>query len=815
MASLIPNLGTPSADAAGAMRNYLMASQALSQAYQAPIDIINKLNAENALAKKEAKQEARQAELDAQNKQLFDLKMQEVDRANKDRESLVNFNKGMLQPQVISGIITDTISPEQVEKMSFTPEELAQYNAGGGDLSKLTGSARTKAELQNKLSSFADTLPTSPEFQESDYQQAQRVASGMELTPGILEELKKYQVADVLAQKENKKEGTTYAAEAKELETKIAQLKTKQGSILDKQAGVGKEWGKSGSSSGSGTKMLDSGKMLKYSDMVKDTDSAEELQGMIKEVFINPNIPEKQKESIAANIVLSSGAKLPQGLIDFGKLNVSVEDAQKATTEYLANLQNGVYGNPNGAVTGTPKEVDGIDDEIALLEARRNAALAKANSYSDGDRLTSARELMGSRLDALLGGNNGISTGGNNVIDTGDKSIPLTIRTNNPGAVKNASRSDKNAMWEGQTGFDEQGHAVFSSPEYGARAMAKNLKTQIDKGNTLTTLLKEYATGNQEVYIKNVANKTGLDPNTKLTEGDIRKLMGAMVEHEAGVKNPFSADVLDKGYELALGKLPSTSNSKDVDVKSLFAKVEESRNSKGKDPQEVIDYYTKKREDIANIKTNAWDRTVNAFKGGPTVDDGYGKLTGKSYSKDISNVADALRKDGFSTVEDIAILATNMPEGKDKEAVANVLHYKLMQSDPEYRQLMKEKELNDAAWLAGETILSAVPVGKVVGNVAKRVLGPGTNTTALPNGWAGTTGREAMEKAATQAAAEKAAAKAAMQKKIAALEHDLQQVGGELSKNKVGSGMTRSGLENDFARIRKEQKELQDRLKSL
>lgn len=757
------------------------------------------------------KQDLRQAQVDQQNKQLFDLKMQEFDRANKDREALTQFGKGMLQPQVISGIITDTIAPEQVDRMSFTPEELAQYNAAGGDLSKLTGSARTKAELQTKLSNFADTLPSSPEFQESNYQQAQRVASGMEITPGILEELKKYQVADVLAQKENKKEGTTYLGEAKELESKIAELKTKQGAILDKQAGVGKEWGKSGSGSGSGAKMLDADKMLKYSEMVKSTDSAEELQGMIKEVFINPNIPEKQKEAIAANIVLSSGAKLPQGLIDFGKLNVSVEDAQKATTEYLANLQKGVYGNPNGAVAGTPKEIGGLADEIALLEARRNSALAKANSYSDGDRTSSARSLMGSRLDALLGGNN--------VIDTGDKSTPLTIRTNNPGAVKNASRTDKNAMWEGQTGFDEQGHAVFSSPEYGARAMAKNLQTQIEKGNTLTSLLKEYATGNQDSYIKNVSNKTGIDPNQKLTEGDIRKLMGAMVEHEAGVKNPFSSDILDKGYELALGKSPNstsiTPESKDVDVKALFAKVEESRNSKGKDAQGVIDYYSKKREDIANIKTNAWDRTVNAFKGGPTVDDGYGKLTGKSYSKDISNVSDSLRKDGFNSVEDIAILATNMPEGKDKEAVANVLHYKLMQSDPEYRQLMKEQEINDASWLAAETILATVPIGKVVGGVAKRVVGPGTHTSALPNGWAGTTGREAMEKAATQAAAEKAAAKAAMQKKIAALEHDLQQIGGELSKNKVGSGMTRSGLENDFARIRKAQKELQDKLKSL
>ena len=754
-------------------------------------------------------QYARQARADEQNKLLFDIKMDEYNRTNKDREALTQFGKGMLQPQVISGIVTDTISPEQVEKMSFTPEELAQYNAVGGDLSKLSGSAKTKAELQTKLSNFADTLPSSPEFQESNYQQAQRVASSMEITPGILEELKKYQVADVLAQKENKKEGTTYLGEAKELESKIAELKTKQGSILDKQAGVGKEWGKNGS--GSGAKMLDSGKMLQYSEMVKNTDSAEELQGMIKEVFINPNIPEKQKEAIAANIVLSSGAKLPQGLVDFGKLNVSVEDAQKATTEYLANLQKGVYGNPNGSVTGTPKEIGGLADEIALLEARRNSALAKANSYSDGDRTSSARALMSSKIDSLFGGNN--------VIGTGDKSTPLTIRTNNPGAVKNASRSDKNVMWEGQTGFDEQGHAVFSSPEYGARAMAKNLQTQIEKGNTLTSLLKEYATGNQDAYIKNVANKTGLDPNQKLTEGDIRKVMGAMVEHEAGVKNPFSAEVLDKGYELALGKTPNSTSispeSKDVDVKSLFAKVEESRNSKGKDAQGVIDYYIKKREDIANIKTNAWDRTVNAFKGGPTVDDGYGKLTGKSYSKDISNVSDSLRKDGFNSVEDIAILATNMPEGKDKEAVANVLHYKLMQSDPEYRQLMKDQEINDASWLAAETVLSAVPVGKVIGNVAKRVVGPGTHTTALPNGWAGTTGREAMEKAATQAAAEKAAAKAAMQNRIASLEHDLQQVGGELSKNKVGSGMTRSGLENDFARIRKEQKELQDRLKGL
>ncbi len=514
-------------------------------------------------------QDERQSRLDEQNKQLFDLKISDIDRANKDREALTQFSKGMLQPQVISGIVTDTIAPEQVEKMSFTPEELAQYNAAGGDLSKLSGSAKNKAELQTKLSNFADMLPSSPEYQENAYQQAQRVANGMELTPGILEELKKYQVADITAQKENKKDAATYSSEAKELETKIAELKTKQGSIFDKASGVGKEWGKR--VGGDKTNKVDPGNILKYTEMVKNTDSAEELQGMIQEVFMNPDIPNNKKESIAANIVISSGSKLPQGLADFGRLNVSVEDAQKATTQYLENLKNGVYGSGERASVN-PIEAQGINNEIALLEARRAGALAKANAYST-DRNTAARTSMGARIDELLGRSPTVSSG--------DKSVPLTIRTNNPGAVKNASRTDKNAMWEGQTGFDEQGHAVFESPEYGARAMAKNLKSQIDKGNTLTTLLKEYATGNQDAYIKNVANKTGLDPNAKLTDANIRSLMNAMVEHEAGVSSPFSKEVLDKGYELALGKPASaptiSPNSPEQDVKALFANVKDAK----------------------------------------------------------------------------------------------------------------------------------------------------------------------------------------------------------------------------------------------
>lgn len=735
------------------------------------------------------------------------------DRLNKDREALVNFNKGMLQPQVISGIVTDTIAPEQVDRMSFTPEELAQYNAAGGDLSKLTGSARTKAELQTKLSNFADTLPSSPEFQESNYQQAQRVASSMELTPGILEELKKYQVADVLAQKENKKEGTTYLGEAKELEAQIAQLKTKQGAIQDKAAGLGKEWGKRTNNVTADGKEIATFGYADLSKFVKEaakTDSDKELFNMLKTAYDDPNLTKKQKEDAANNILISSGAYNSQGMFDLFKKNVDIAAAQKANEEFFANIK-----DPNKSDKIDSSEVKGLANEISMLEARRNSALAKANSYSDGDRTSSARALMGSRLEALLGGNSmNTSTGalhGDNAIKAVEsREGPLTEEMkyviknegfSNTPYMDKAGSKEVETIGVGQTG-DYKNKTFKETYEDRLRI----LKSKVPDLDNLPSEVKKTLIDNH--YRGEIGSKT----IQLINEGKFKEAGEAFLQRKD--YHDQTPNQIKSRIEGLANALKSSSN-KDVDVKSLFAKVEESRNSKGKDAQEVVDYYIKKREDIANIKTNAWDRTVNAFKGGPTVDDGYGKLTGKSYSKDISNVSDSLRKDGFNSVEDIAILATNMPEGKDKEAVANVLHYKLMQSDPEYRQLMKEQEVNDAAWLAAETILSAVPVGKVVGNVARRVVGPGTHTTALPNGWAGTTGREAMEKAATQAAAEKAATKAAMQKRIAALEHDLQQLGGELSKNKVGSGMTRSGLENDFARIRKAQKELQDRLKSL
>ena len=519
-------------------------------------------------------QDERQSRLDEQNKQLFDLKISDIDRANKDREALTQFSKGMLQPQVISGIVTDTIAPEQVEKMSFTPEELAQYNAAGGDLSKLSGSAKTKAELQTKLSNFADILPSSPEYQENAYQQAQRVANGMELTPGILEELKKYQVADITAQKEAKKDGATYSAEAKELETKIAELKTKQGSIYDKAAGVGKEWGKR--VGGDKTNKVDPGNILKYTEMVKNTDSAEELQGMIHEVFMNPGIPNNQKESIAANIVISSGAKLPQGLTDFGRLNVSVEDAQKATTQYLENLKSGVYGSGERALAN-PIEAQGINNEIALLEARRAGALAKANAYST-DRNTAARTSMGARIDELLG-RDSASTGNtyydNKAIQIVEsKEGPLTDEMkyviSNEGYsdkpyIDKAGRREVETTGVGQTG--EYKDKTFKATYEDRLNILKKQVPQLDNlpPEVRKTLIDNHYRG---VIGSNTINL--------INEGKYAEAGDTFLKGRKDYNEDTPQQIKNRMDALA-NSLKSAQPKQDLDVKTLFANVKDAK----------------------------------------------------------------------------------------------------------------------------------------------------------------------------------------------------------------------------------------------
>lgn len=727
---------------------------------------------------RQAAQDARQMIVDQQNKQLFDLKIEDANRAKQDLVDRDAYLKGMANPNAY-GLKAGT-------------EDIVNW------LGNYTGNdARTQAAIK--------AGPGTPEYEEhfKRMENLGNYITGKSLddrTIGFSTANPNNRYAAEEAIKASIARQGTLDKEAKDIADN--QLKYQLESL--KQQGKG-----STGVSGDGTSTGKVGMTAGGYKVSSPDEVAETATKLLKSTYgLKPEDPLYQK---VAELVA-----------DMSNMNYNA-------TQIVATA-NKVF-TPGKSIDFWPDKAPEFKDIAVDVGAPKNVAVPTATNKEYTDTLSGLSQSYADRLakiqqqrDGTYGMDqvrellNGPAQGSSAVSKSSDGKT-LTERINNPGAVKQADRVDKSVMWKGQTGYDDQGHAVFDTLENGFRAQAINLNTQISKQPTIEELIKgspekgigAYATGNQNEYVKFISDKLGVDKNYSLKPDDIPRLLKAQSQFEGSAFNETAANA---GYQLAVdeGKIKVTPKTT---AQEVVAKVEESSNSKGKDAQGVLDYYSKKREEIANMKTNAWDRTVNAVKGGPTVDDGYGKLTGKSYSKDISNVSDALRKDGFSSVEDIAILASNMPEGKDKEAVANVLHYKQMQSDPEYRQLMADQQINDAAWLAADTILAAVPIGKLVGSIARRVGGLRTSTTALPNGWAGTTGREAMEASVAKATAEKAAAKAAIEKRIAALEHDLQQVGGELNKNRVGSGMTRAGLEKDFAAIRKAQKELQDRLKGL
>ena len=91
------------------------------------------------------------------------------------------------------------------------------------------------------------------------------------------------------------------------------------------------------------------------------------------------------------------------------------------------------------------------------------------------------------------------------------------LRNNNPGNIV----YDPANNWLGQTGTD--GHfAVFSSPVYGIRAMAKALLNYVNKDGvapTVDSIIRRWSKTDQDVYVANVSAALGVDPREHLIYG--------------------------------------------------------------------------------------------------------------------------------------------------------------------------------------------------------------------------------------------------------------------------------------------------------
>jgi hypothetical protein len=125
----------------------------------------------------------------------------------------------------------------------------------------------------------------------------------------------------------------------------------------------------------------------------------------------------------------------------------------------------------------------------------------------------------------------------------GQSNLPRGLRNNNPGDLRTGDN------WQGMIGADSSGFIVFSDIVWGIRAMAKDLTTEINKGNdTITALITEYAPPSENdtaAYIRAVSADTGLDPGLQLgTDPDtLSGLIRAIMNRELG--GNYSAMVSD------------------------------------------------------------------------------------------------------------------------------------------------------------------------------------------------------------------------------------------------------------------------------
>jgi len=91
----------------------------------------------------------------------------------------------------------------------------------------------------------------------------------------------------------------------------------------------------------------------------------------------------------------------------------------------------------------------------------------------------------------------------------------------------------------------------FIAPEYGIRAMYKNLIAYRNKGLlTVKDIISRWSKTDQNAYIKYVSNSLGVSPTTKLSLSQYPDLIAAIVKFENGI-NPYTKETILKGVQLA------------------------------------------------------------------------------------------------------------------------------------------------------------------------------------------------------------------------------------------------------------------------
>lgn len=185
------------------------------------------------------------------------------------------------------------------------------------------------------------------------------------------------------------------------------------------------------------------------------------------------------------------------------------------------------------------------------------------------------------------------------------------VRNNNIGNIMKSTD-----QWQGLVGYDDDGYAIFDSPESGIRAKSRVLMTYGRNGyNTLPKIFERYAPkghGNNDpaAYAQFVANETGLDINDVLDlqdEGTLMKLVQAIAVQENGrdAVKQFTPEQYLAGVQAALSGRGITPKGKPIasDDNPLGLGEREVLPSVGTELPEAVGFNTKGVEQAPKRKS--------------------------------------------------------------------------------------------------------------------------------------------------------------------------------------------------------------------
>lgn len=185
----------------------------------------------------------RQAVLQGREDALWNRQQQEQQASDLYRSERA---KG---PNVVDGILTDTMKPSEVDLMAYTADEMKATEGinytdtadlrrkllEAGSSPELVESIVQKTERQMGLSDLADTLPGRREVQETNLQQLERIASQMQaqgMTPSdaMLDRIESARTAEMTVAQKKQEDA---AAEVAKIREELAKLPMEMAKLKD------------------------------------------------------------------------------------------------------------------------------------------------------------------------------------------------------------------------------------------------------------------------------------------------------------------------------------------------------------------------------------------------------------------------------------------------------------------------------------------------------------------------------------------------------------------------------------------------------